>query len=202
MKWEFPTLGSIFFYSDVSRFDKGEEIRVQRGIIGDQSGKTKCPTAAEDWIWHVLYWVTPPCTSAPGRTTRFISRDLHKHPPPSHLSRSPADASETRNIRAPVWPSCTQNEITDSSRLQLIPDVSSCFCCWSDWNGRRSNPGIRKNTGSYMKRQLYQLCAAVFHASPPPVLITRPPWGRYGGPLFNELISFRSDSTDSSEEDG
>lgn len=123
-------------------------------------------------------------------------------PPPSHLSRSPADASETRNIRAPVWPSCTQNEITDSSRLQLIPDVSSCFCCWSDWNGRRSNPGIRKNTGSYMKRQLYQLCAAVFHASPPPVLITRPPWGRYGGPLFNELISFRSDSTDSSEEDG
>lgn len=28
----------------------GEEIRVQKEITGDQSGKTKHPTAAEDWI--------------------------------------------------------------------------------------------------------------------------------------------------------
>lgn len=137
---------ALFFPPLMSRglIKAGEEIRVQQEITGDQSGKTKRPTAAEDWIWHVLYWVTPPCTSAPGRTTRFISRDLHKRPPLPQSS-APEPRLHIRNLKHqstgltflhPEWNNRFQQVAVDPRCFQLL--LLGC-CCWSDWNGRRSN---------------------------------------------------------------
>lgn len=113
---------ALFFFSTLMSqglTKPGEEIRVQREITGDQSGKTKCPTAAEDWIWHVLYWVTPPCTSAPGRTTRFISRDLHKHPL-LPVIWNPEHQSTSVTFLHPEWNNRFQQVAVDPRCFQLL----------------------------------------------------------------------------------
>lgn len=160
---------------------------LQQEINGDQSGKTKCPTAAEDWIWHVLLWVTPLC-SAPQQ--RLPSQPW------------PPQAGPPLSV---IWPrALLTHEIPEISkggnRLQQVPAHPRC-----GWNERRTNSWMWINRLAVWTRPCVTLSVrrcgfshlATSRVNQP--LSFRAALRR--GFFFNELISFGSNPSDSTDED-
>lgn len=158
---------------------------LQQEINGDQSGKTKCPTAAEDWIWHVLLWATPLC-SAPQQ--RLPSQPW------------PPQAGPPLSV---IWPrALLTHEIPEISEEKQTPAGSSSSQMWLK-QAMDKQLNVNKSVAVWTRPCVtlsVQRCG-FSHLTTSRVnqpLSFRP---RYGGAFFNELISFGSNPSDSSDED-